>query len=91
MAAALSAGWVRLAIGYGRASQGASRAYEQALEYEKMGASLSERDAVFLLGSYHVARTSMPVVPEWWWTRQEARLNTLWQEEVSEKASDTAS
>jgi len=85
--AALSLGLVRLAIAYGRASQGANRAYEQALDYEKGGDALTEQDAVYLLATYHLARASMPVIPEWWWDCHEAQLNAHWRREVSEQST----
>ncbi|ULH15484.1 hypothetical protein MF271_16465 [Deinococcus sp. KNUC1210] len=85
--AALSLGLVRLAIGYGRASQGATRAYEQALDYEKRGDDLTEQDAVYLLATYHLARTSMPVIPEWWWNHHAKQLNTHWAQEVLEQST----
>lgn len=85
--AALSLGLVRLAIGYGRASQGATRAYEQALDYEKRGDELTEQDAIYLLATYHLTRASMPVIPEWWWDHHAKRLNELWDQEVSEQSA----
>lgn len=85
--AALSLGLVRLAIGYGRASQGTTRAYEQALDYEKQGDELTEQDAIYLLATYHLARASMPVIPEWWWEHHALQLNELWRQEVSEQST----
>ncbi|MBB5364838.1 hypothetical protein [Deinococcus humi] len=83
--AANSLGLVKLAMGYGKAAQAAQRHYDLAEEYAKRGSALLEKDAVFLLASYHTARGSMPLIPQWWWNRQEKTLNRRWRQEVLDR------